>query len=122
MISITASTDGEKFARVKQSRSESNGCAKLAQTQKSTIVSCGGSLTRANEEVKASPAPVVLVSMTPIDNLTEAQSAELVANEAPTTRPGNGVQNALIEASRWGFARPEENLQPFLALLTPEEE
>jgi hypothetical protein len=70
----------------------------------------------------AKGAVLNLQMLTPIDNLTEAQSAELVANEAPTTRPGNGVQNCLIEASRWGFSRPEENLQPFLALLTPEEE
>jgi hypothetical protein len=60
--------------------------------------------------------------MTPIDNLTDAQSAELVAAEVPTTRPGVACQNGLIEACRWGFARPKENLQPFLALLTPEEE
>jgi hypothetical protein len=54
---------------------------------------------------------------TPIDNLTDAQSAELVASETLTVRPGVSTQNALVDACRWGFSRPEEDLSAFLALI-----
>jgi len=54
---------------------------------------------------------------TPIDNLTENEAAELVASETLTVRPGEGPQNGLIDACRWGFSRPEEDLSAFLALI-----